>query len=181
MRYSLAFALALAVASMAGPLYAETQQQLFGSGPAATANPLPDPTHLTIKFGKDIHWTEGRNKGEFQAPLFGDPEKPGIYGLLIKWMPGSNSVPHFHTTDRYAYVVSGTWWVSSSSTYDRSKMYPAPAGSFVVDLKNKIHWDGSLKQDTSPCILLLVGEGPMQTTRYVQKDPNNMEFTPAVK
>jgi hypothetical protein len=181
MRYSVGLGASLAALLMVGPLYAETQEQLLGSGPAAAAYPMPDPSHLTIKFGKDIQWTEGGTKGEFQAPLFGDPSKPGIYGLLIKWMPGSNSTPHFHSTDRYAYVVSGTWWTSSSSTYDRSKMYPVPAGSFVVDLKNKIHWDGSLKQDTTPCILLLVGEGPMQTIRYVQKDPNNAEFTPAVK
>ncbi len=84
---------------------------------------------------------EGRN-GEHSAALFGDPNKPGIYGVLIKWDPGHNSKPHFHTTDRYIYVVSGTWWVLSSPLYDHpGKMYPILAGTFVTDIKNTIHWD----------------------------------------
>ena len=39
-------------------------------------------------------------------------------------------------------------------------MYPIPAGTFVTDIKNTIHWDGA-KAETGPCILMLVGEGPM--------------------
>ena len=31
---------------------------------------------------------------------------------------GSFSKPHFHDQERYAYVVSGTWWVSTSNVYD---------------------------------------------------------------
>ena len=34
-----------------------------------------------------------------QAPLFGDPTKPGSYGVLIKWLPGHMSRPHHHSTD----------------------------------------------------------------------------------
>ena len=41
-------------------------------------------------------------------------------------------------------------------------MYPIPAGTFVTDIKNTIHWDGA-KAETGPCILMLVGEGPMAT------------------
>ena len=48
-------------------------------------------------------------------------------------------------------------------------MYPIPAGSIVTDLKNTIHWDGA-KAETGPCLLFLVGEGPMVTTRYIPKD-----------
>lgn len=99
-----------------------------------------------------------------ESPLFGDAAKPGIYGVLIKWLTGHYSKPHFHSTDRYIYVVSGTWWVSASTTYDPSRMYPIPAGSFVTDIANTVHRDGA-KESTGPCLLMLVGEGPMHTTR----------------
>jgi hypothetical protein len=56
-------------------------------------------------------------------------------------------------------------------------LYPVPAGSFVTDIPNTIHWDGA-KEGTEPCILLLVGVGPMVTTGYTQKDPNSPVFTP---
>ena len=158
-----------AVLLLAAPASAETQQQLLTQGPPKTSQPLPDPSHIPIIFGKDIHWKG--NESEKSAVLFGDPSKPGIYGVLIKWEPGHNSRPHFHSTDRFAYVVSGSWWVSSSTHYDPTKMYPVPAGSFVTDIKNTIHWDGA-KSETGPAILLLVGEGPVKSTRYEPKDPS---------
>jgi quercetin dioxygenase-like cupin family protein len=150
----------------------DNTEALTHSAPITTAIPMPDPTHIPIVFGKDIKW----KNGEGESRLFGDPNKPGIYGVLIKWLPGHNSRPHFHSTDRYIYVVSGTWWVSSSTTYDKSKMYPVPAGSFVTDIANTVHWDGA-KESTGPCILLLVGEGPMHTTQLLQTDPKSPVFT----
>lgn len=132
---------------------------LLNSGPAATDIPMPDPTHVPIVFGKDINWTVGN--GMRQAALFGDPSKPGIYGMLIEWEPGHYSHPHFHTTERYAYVISGTWWVSASTHWDPAKAYPVPAGSYVRDLTNMVHWDGAKDK---PVLLMLVGEGPMTTT-----------------
>ncbi|MGH8144344.1 MAG: cupin domain-containing protein [Steroidobacteraceae bacterium] len=161
---------------LAGPAIAATvgnnTDALTHSGPVTTSIPLPDPTHIPIVFGKDIKWRHG----EGESLLFGDPNKPGIYGVLIKWLPGHNSKPHFHSSDRYIYVVSGTWWVSSSTTYDKSKMYPVPAGSFVTDIANTVHWDGA-KESTGPCLLMLVGEGPVRTTSLQQADPRSPVFT----
>ena len=153
---------------LAVPASAETQQQLLTQGPTSKM-PLPDPGHIPLVFGKDIPWKGG--EGSQSATLFGDPNKPGIYGVLIRWMPGHNSMPHSHSTPRYAYVVSGTWWVSSSTHYDPSQMYPVPAGTYVTDVPNTIHWDGA-KAETGPAILMLVGEGPVKTIRYVPKDPS---------
>ena len=153
---------------LAIPASAETQQQLLTQGPT-TKIPLPDPGHIPLVFGKDIPWKGG--EGSQSATLFGDPSKPGIYGVLIRWMPGHNSTPHSHSTPRYAYVVSGTWWVSSSTHYDPSPMYPVPAGTYFTDVPNTIHWDGA-QAETGPVVLMLVGEGPVQTIRYVPKDPS---------
>jgi len=175
-------AIVLAALLLAAPAYAETQQQLLTQGPPKTAQPLPDPSHIPMIFGKDIPW-KGEN-GERSAKLFGDPSKPGIYGVLIQWEPGHNSKPHFHSTDRYIYVVSGSWWVSSSTHYDPSKMYPIPAGTFVTDIKNTIHWDGA-RAETGPVVLMLVGEGPMTSERYEPKDPSKapegQDFVPPKK
>ena len=62
--------------------------------------PPPDPTHIPTVLPKDIKWTgqEGRQQ---QGLLFGDPTKPGIYGVVIKWYPGNFSQPHFHDRE---------WW-----------------------------------------------------------------------
>lgn len=126
---------------------------------AADNYPAPDPSHIIFTPPKDIKWKMG--KASDQAVIFGDPDKPGIYGILIRWHPGNFSRPHFHNTDRYAYVVSGTWWVSSNDTFDTDKTYPMPAGSVVTDLANTVHFDGAKDE---PALLELVGMGPVTTT-----------------
>jgi hypothetical protein len=125
------------------------------------APPIPDPTHIPFTLAKDIKWEGDPLYGQQQAKLFGDPAKPGLYGILIKWLPGHYSHPHFHNTDRYVLVISGTWWVSSSDVYDLKTLYPMPAGTFVTDIANTVHWDGARDE---PAILELVGMGPVSTT-----------------
>ena len=122
----------------------------------------PDPTHIPFALPKDIKWTMDSSFGEDIAVLAGDPAKPGLYVMLIKWKPGHFSTPHFHSTERYVYVVSGTWWVSSSDHYDPKTTYPLPAGSFATDLANKVHWDGS---KSGTVVLELVGMGPATTVK----------------
>ncbi len=131
---------------------------------ASAQNSKPDPAHIVFTLPKDIAWKSG--DGSDQAVIFGDPGKPGLYGILIRWKPGHFSRPHFHSSDRYAYVISGTWWVSSSDTYDISKTYPMPAGSVVTDLAGTVHYDGA--KDTE-ALLELVGMGPVTTTPAEKK------------
>ena len=44
----------------------------------------PDPTHASFILPEDLKWKR-ESLGQLQAPLYGDPEKPGPYGILIKW------------------------------------------------------------------------------------------------
>ena len=89
---SLAIAMAAGAAFLARVAYAQGAQ-----GAKATINdpigPPPDPTHIPTVLPKDLKWTgqEGRMQ---QAVLFGDPSKPGLYGVIIKWYPGNFSQPH---------------------------------------------------------------------------------------
>ncbi len=131
----------------------------------AAAQPVkPDPGHLPFVLPDGIQWSGTASSPMQQATLFGDPNKPGPYGVLIRWNPGHFSTPHFHSSDRWAYVISGTWWVSSSNVYDESKMYPLPAGTFATDIANTVHYDGA-KAGGPPAVLELVGMGPVTTTQ----------------
>jgi hypothetical protein len=56
--------------------------------------------------------------GNQQAVLFGDPNKRGLYGVMVKWLAGNHfSRPHFHPNDRFITVLSGTWWVGSGPDF----------------------------------------------------------------
>jgi hypothetical protein len=80
---------------------------------------------------------------------------------MLRWHAGNNSRPHFHSTDRYITVLSGTWYMGSGAKYDPASMYPVPVGTFVVHHANEIHYDGAKDAD---CVLYIVGTGPMTTT-----------------
>ncbi|MGH9557629.1 MAG: cupin domain-containing protein, partial [Bryobacteraceae bacterium] len=123
-----------------------------------------DPSHIVYKLPNQIHWTGGA--ASQRATLLGDPSKPGLYIILIKWNPHNFSRPHFHSTDRYITVLSGTWWVSSSDVYDPDKTVPMPAGSFVTDLAKGIHYDGAKDE---PAVIEIVGMGPVTNTPAEKK------------
>lgn len=135
--------------------------------------PVPNPANIPFIPPAELQ-SKFAGNGEQQIKLFGDPNKPGLYGVLIKWDPGKGSRPHFHDQDRFIYVVSGTWWVSSSTHYDPKLSYPMPQGSFVEDKANTVHWDGA-RAGGPPAILELVGMGPVKT---IQVDENGKPLPP---
>jgi hypothetical protein len=128
----------------------------------------PDPKRITFQLPKNIKWRPngppGTKPGEADiANIYGDPSKPGPYAVLYRWHPGAFSRPHFHDKVRHIVVVSGTWWVSSSNTYDEKTTYPFHAGTMATDEVNGIHWDGTRSGEKEPAIIYLYGEGPVAT------------------
>jgi len=130
----------------------------LGASQAADLNPAA----INIKTPDRLTWRKstGPNSPN-QAILFGDPSKPGWYGILVKWDPGKMSRPHFHPNDRYVTVVSGTWYVGTGSKYDPPSTKPVPAGSFVTHFAKQIHYDGAKDQEV---VLEIVGMGPDTAT-----------------
>jgi hypothetical protein len=125
----------------------------------------PNAKQIPFILPKDIKWRQNGNiPGEADiANVYGDPSKPGPYAVLYRWHQGSFSRPHFHDKVRHIVVVQGTWWVSTSSTYNEKLTYPLVAGSTATDEMNAIHWDGSRTGDPTPAIIYLYGEGPVST------------------
>jgi hypothetical protein len=113
-----------------------------------------------------INWKENSIAGSANAVLYGDPSKPGLYIVLVKWHAGHMSHPHFHPNDRFITVISGTWWVGSGTKFDPEATVPMPAGSFVTHFGKQVHYDGAKEGDT---VLEIVGEGPATSTPAEQK------------
>src|ERR1041385_6641714 len=76
--------------------------------PSTTRAVELDPKVLAFKLPDQIKWGPASPAGSQQAVLFGDPSKPGLYGVLNKWTKGNHfSKPHFHPNDRFITVISG--------------------------------------------------------------------------
>jgi quercetin dioxygenase-like cupin family protein len=124
--------------------------------PILTVGPVPDPSHIQFTLPDDIPW-KGREGQNQTYNIVGSPTEPGPYIQLMKWWPGAYSTPHMHPNTRNAIVLSGTWWVSSSATQDKTQTYPLAAGTYVVEPPYTYHWDGARNE---PAVLLLWGNGP---------------------
>jgi hypothetical protein len=129
---------------------------LFGAQ-SATAVDL-DKAAIGIVLPDQIPWKDRPFvPGIKEAVLAGDPTKPGIYVVLVKWLPHNMSRPHFHPNDRFIKVLSGTWWVGTGDKFDPDNTVPLPAGSFVTHYAKQVHYDGAKDEET---VLEIVGEGP---------------------
>jgi len=134
---------------------------LFASAPLRSPAAADlNPAALIYKLPGQLEWKEAL-PGAKMAVLQGDPAKPGLYIVLIKWSPNSMSRPHFHPHDRFITVISGTWWVGTGAHFDPATTVPMPAGSFVTHFGKQIHYDGAKDQEA---MIEIVGEGPATAT-----------------
>ncbi len=128
----------------------------------AFAQPAPlDPAAIRFLLPDQIPWGPVTRNGNQQAVLLGDPSRPGPYIVMVRWLPGHMSRPHFHPNDRFITVISGTWWMGSGPVFNPDTTTPVPAGSFITHLGRGIHYDGAKDE---PCIILIMGEGPGTST-----------------
>ena len=126
----------------------------------ATAQQL-DPKVVTFKLPDQIVWKDNPKGGNRSAVLQGDPSKPGPYAMLLQWLPGHMSRPHFHPNDRFFIVISGTWWVGSGPNFAPGATVPVPTGSFVTHFAKGVHFDGAKDEQAT---ILVWGEGPATST-----------------
>jgi len=127
----------------------------------AAAKPIDlDPAALAYKLPDQIKWIDDPIGAKI-AVLQGDPSKPGLYVVLVKWLPHHFSHPHFHPNDRFITVLSGTWWVGTGSKFDTESTVPMPAGTFVTHFGKHVHYDGAKDVEA---MLEIVGNGPATAT-----------------
>ena len=124
-----------------------------------------DPKVLAYKLPDQIEWKHDP-VGADMAVLQGDPSKPGLYIVLVRWTPHHMSHPHWHPNDRYITVIAGTWWVGTGPKFDPEKTVAMPAGTYVTHFGKQIHYDGA--KDTE-AVLEIVGEGPATATPAEEK------------
>jgi hypothetical protein len=98
-----------------------------------------------------------------QGPAWpiGNKDQAGPCLELIKWHPNHFSHPHYHNHARYAVVIEGTWWVSTSTTYDPANLtVPFPKGSVLTDLVKGTHYDGA-KPETGDATIAIFMDCPL--------------------
>jgi quercetin dioxygenase-like cupin family protein len=119
---------------------------------------------------EQIHWQEVPNAhGVQQAILLGDPAKPGMYVVRVKFPPHTMDIPHRHPMARYVTVLEGTWMSGTGDTFDLAHAIPLKPGSVMLHPANAVHWDGSAGAES--VVVQIIGEGPATTTPVDSSKP----------
>lgn len=114
--------------------------------------------------------------GVMAAVLAGDPSKPGLYVIRVRFPPHVMDRPHHHSQDRHVTVISGTWFAGTGPVFDPAKATPMPAGSYMFHPAGGVHWDGSA--DAEPAVVQIIGMGPVTST---DEDPALASWVTVVK
>jgi hypothetical protein len=142
----------------------------------------PDVMHLLAAYGADsaaidrnsrdykladqIEWKGRPGSGSQSAILFGDPSKPGLYVQLLRRGPNNWSQPHSHPNDRFITVLAGTMWIGTGAKFDTENTVPLKPGSYVRDIANQMHFDGSKADGLT---IEIVGIGPATSNQAESK------------
>jgi quercetin dioxygenase-like cupin family protein len=134
-----------------------SNSSIFGQQQSAAPEPVKRVT------SEDLKWVDEPDGLGFKTAIVdGDPAKPGIYIIQVKFPPWVMSKPHFHPEARYATVLKGTWYTGAGDVFDPDKTVPLKPGSFMKHPPGAHHYDGSKGEEV---IVQLMGMGPSATTR----------------
>lgn len=101
--------------------------------------------------------------------LRGDPNKPGLYTIMLKVPPRTRILAHDHPDDRVATVVSGIWQFGYGSQFDEQKLKALTPGSFYTEPAGSAHF---AQTGEASVVLHITGVGPsgMQFTNAEKPD-----------
>ena len=109
-----------------------------------------------------IVWRNVKGGLGVQAALVaGDPAKPGVYVIRVKFPPYVMDRPHFHSKERHVTVLVGTWVAGTGKDFNPAQAVQLPAGSYMFHPANGVHWDGS--NNDQEVIVQVIGVGPVES------------------
>jgi hypothetical protein len=65
--------------------------------------------------------------------LKGDPDRDGLYTIMLRIPAHTRIAAHEHMDDRVATVVSGIWYIGYGDSFNSADLKPLPAGSFYTE------------------------------------------------
>jgi pimeloyl-ACP methyl ester carboxylesterase/uncharacterized RmlC-like cupin family protein len=101
--------------------------------------------------------------------LKGDPDKAGVYTIMLRVPAHTKIAAHSHRDDRVATVISGTWHIGYGEQFDEAKLKALPPGSFYTEPPSQAHF---AETGDEAVVVQITGFGP-SSTDYVDpaQDP----------
>lgn len=129
-------------------------------------------TRLSPAEIRALHMEENQTGGAGIASghrkvLFGNPETPGFYSILVFVPPHTTIQAHSHRDNRIAAVVSGEWHFGYGDHFNAAALKTLPPGSVYTEPAGANHF---AQTGDDPVIVQISGVGPTDTKYF---DPAN--------
>jgi len=92
--------------------------------------------------------------------LKGDPDRAGLYTIMLQVPAHTRIAPHDHQDDRVATVIAGTWFLGYGAAFDAAELKALPPGSFYTEPANRTHFAETREE---PVTIQITGIGPSST------------------
>jgi len=92
--------------------------------------------------------------------LYGDPSKPGPYAFEIHVPANTRIQSHTHRDDRFATVISGSWFFGYGREATDATVRPLTTGGFYTEPAGAPHF--AFTRD-EPAVVRITGNGPSDT------------------
>lgn len=112
----------------------------------------------------NIKWHKLSSGGEI-AYLVSKPDKPGLFIILVKKLPGYTKAPHYHPSTAYITVLSGVYYRGHGNKFIKSKAMRVKKGSFFAGPPGYVHYEWS----KNGAISEIVAMGPWKTIYVNEK------------
>jgi anti-sigma factor ChrR (cupin superfamily) len=144
--------------------------------PEKPAKPAPAAAHVILTPG-DMKWGPAPPvlpAGAQVAVLDGDPFKPGVFTLRLKFPDGYKIPAHWHPTDEHITVLQGTFRAGMGDKHSEAGLHDFPVGSFLKMPKTMRHF-ASAKGEV---IVQINGPGPFVVNYVNAADDPSKKPTP---
>ena len=116
------------------------------------------PGHVIVQ-PSAVQW-RGPANGLQTAIAEGDPQKAGLFTMMLKLPDGVWIPPHFHNVDKRLVVISGELLMGHGDALDKDATTALAAGGVAVMPANTHHYEGG----KGLTVVALTAQGPFTTT-----------------
>lgn len=120
--------------------------------------------HVMLNTG-DLKWgpaPAALPAGAQAAVLTGDPSKPGLFTVRLKFPPGYKIAPHTHPTDELVTLISGEVSFAMGETADPARFTQMTPGAFVKAPAGMAHYVST----PGGAVVQVIAQGPFEV-KYV--------------
>lgn len=107
----------------------------------------------------DFPWV-AVGSGIFRAELAGRATGPGLFAYRLRVPRGYRASPHSHSEDRVVTVISGTFYVGFTESFDETAVKRMPPGSIWTEPKGQPHYGWAKDGEVE---IQVVGYSPSHT------------------